>query len=270
MNWQGKEVLVTGGGSGIGREIVKQLHAHGAHVIVATLVQAELDALVRDLPPGPGSLLPLQIDLIQDGAIDSLMAEIDRHDIHLSVLINNAGSALYGNHVELEPERVRRMLTLNIQAMSELAGCVAQRMIAHGISGRILNVASIGAFAPVPRLAAYSASKHYVLAFSQALAEELAPHGIYVGVLCPGITRTPIYDAMGLESGNQTKGSVSQLADSFSMSPESVAECALQAIEQKQRVALPGLNKAVVLTRLIPDWVTARFMRHVSDGRSAK
>ncbi len=270
MNWHGKQVLVTGGGSGIGREIVRQLHARGANVVVATLVQAELDALVHELPASPGSLLPLQVDLTQDGAIDGLMGELDRRDIRLNVLINNAGTALFGNHIELDSRRMRNMLTLNIQAMSELAGSVAQHMIKQGTSGHILNVASIGAFVPVPRLAAYTASKHYVLAFSHALAEELEPHGIHVGVLCPGITRTPIYDAMGLESANQTKGSVSQLADSFSMSPESVAACALRAIEHKQRVALPGLNKLVPLVSVLPAWVTARFMRRVSDGRSAK
>lgn len=270
MNWQGKQVLVTGGGSGIGREIVRQLHDRGAHVIVATLVQAELDALARDLLPGAGSLLPLQINLTEDGAINALMIELDQRKVRLDILINNAGTALYGDHIDLDPQRVRNMLTLNIQAMTELAGRVAQRMIAQGVSGHILNVASIGAFTPVPRLAAYAASKHYVLAFSHALAEELAVHGIHVGTLCPGITRTPIYDAMGLESGNQTRGSVSQLADSFSMSPEAVADCALRAIEKRQRVALPGLNKVVPLTSLIPDWLTARIMRHVSDGRSAK
>lgn len=270
MNWQGKQVLVTGGGSGIGREIVKQLHAHGADVVVASLVQAELDSLAGELASGPGSLLSLPMDLTADGAVEALMAELEQRNIRLDVLVNNAGTALYGNHVELDPKRIRTMLTLNIQVLSELASAVARQMIAQGTSGNILNVASIGAFVPVPRLAAYSASKHYVLAFSHALAEELAPYGIHVGVLCPGITRTPIYDAMGLESGNQTKGSVSQLADTFSMAPESVAVCALQAIEKKQRVALPGLNKAVPLTGLIPAWISARFMRRMSDGRQAK
>lgn len=270
MNWQGKQVLVTGGGSGIGRAIARQLHDRGAHVIVATLVQAELDSLAQELLPGAGSLLPLQINLTQAGAVDALMAELDQRDIRLDVLINNAGTALYGPHVELAPERVRGMLTLNILAMTELAGRVAQHMITRDVSGHILNVASIGAFAPVPRLAAYTASKHYVLAFSHALAEELAGHGIHVGALCPGITRTPIYEAMGLESGNQTKGSVSQLADAFSMDVEAVASCALQAIEKKQRIALPGLNKVVALTRLVPDWMTARILRRVSDGRHAK
>jgi short-subunit dehydrogenase len=270
MNWQGKKVLVTGGGSGIGREIVKQLHAKGADVVVATLVQAELDSLIQDLRSGPGTLLPLQMDLTEDDAIEALMGDLDQRGITLEVLVNNAVSGLFGNHIELDPRRMRTILTLNIQVVTELAAAVAKRMVQHGIPGHILNVASIAAFTPVPKLAAYSGSKHYVLAFTHALAEELAPHGIHVGALCPGITRTPIYEAMGLQTGSQTKGSVSQLGDAFSMAPEAVAKCAIRAIEKKQRVALPGFNKAVPLSGLLPDWLTTRLMYRMIEGRPAK
>lgn len=270
MNWKGKKVLVTGGGSGIGREIVKLLHRKGAYLVVATLLQSELESLQEELASGPGSLLSLQMDLTRDGAVDALIIELERNGIELDVLVNNAGTALYGDHVELDVRRVRNMLNLNIQVLSELAGAVAKKMIEKKTAGTILNVASIGAFVPVPKLAAYAGSKHYVLAFSHALAEELAPHGIHVGVLCPGITRTPIYEAMGLESNNQTRGSVSQLADAFSMDAASVAQCAVRAIEKKQRVALPGMNKAVPLGGLMPDWLTARVMSKLAGNRPAK
>lgn len=270
MNWQGRTVLVTGGGSGIGREIVKQLHAKGAHLVVATLLQAELDSLIQDLPSGPGSLLPLQTDLTREDAVETLMSGLDQRGITVEVLINNAGTGLFGNFVEQDQRRIRNILTLNIQVVTELAAAVARRMIAKGIHGRILNVASIAAFTPVPKMATYAASKHYVLAFTHALAEELAPHGIHVGAFCPGITRTPIYEAMGLQTGNNAKGSVSDIGDKFSMAPDAVAACLIRAIEKKQRVALPSFNKAVPFLGMFSSRLSARFMYKVVEGRSAK
>ena len=270
MNWQGKKVLITGGGSGIGREIVMQLHAKGAHVVVATLLQTELNALIRDLPPGPGTLLPLQMDLTEDGAIETLMTDLDQCGISIEVLINNAGTGLFGNFVEQDQRRIRNILTLNIQVVTELAAAVAKRMIERGIQGRILNVASIAAFTPVPKMATYAASKHYVLAFTHALAEELAPHGIHVGAFCPGITRTPIYEAMGLQTGSNAKGSVSDIGDKFSMAPDAVATCLIRAIEKKQRVALPSFNKAVPFLGMFSSRLSARFMYKMVEGREAK
>lgn len=270
MQWQGRKVLVTGGGSGIGREIVRALHARGADVIVASLLQAELDALQREMPEGPGRLFLLQSDLTAPDAVSVLMETIEQQGLDIEVLVNNAGTALFGEQLALDPQRVRSMLTLNILAMTELATAVAAHMTIRDIRGCILNVASIGAFVPVPHLAAYSASKHYVLAFTQAIAEELAPHGIHVGALCPGITRTPIFEAMGLERNNRSVGSISNISEKFSMDASAVAQCAVRAIEQKTRVALPGLNRIVPLAGKLPGWVTAKVMASVVNGRHAK
>jgi short-subunit dehydrogenase len=270
MNWQGKKVLVTGGGSGIGREVVKQLYANGADVVVASLIQAELDSLQHDLPSGPGSLLLLQSDLTKDGAIDALMAELDHRDITIEVLINNAGTGLFGNFIDQSPHKTRNILTLNILVVTELASAIANRMVERRVSGRILNVASVGAFTPIPMMATYAASKHYVLAFTHALAQELAPHDIHVGAFCPGITRTPIYEAMGLQTNNQTKGSISQLGDMFSMAPEEVATSMIRAIEKKQHVALPSFNKVVPMLSMASSRMNAWVMHKIIGGRPAK
>lgn len=270
MEWQMTHALVTGGGSGIGRAIATRLYQRGARVAVATLYQEELDSLAAELQGGPGELLLIQTDLTADQAVPRLMAELDQAGITVDLLINNAGTGLLGNHVELDPIKVQRALTLNVQVLTELAGAVAQRMIECGQPGQILNVASIGAFVPVPRLAAYSASKHYVLAFSHALAQELAPHDIHVGVLCPGITRTRIYDAMGLVSEQQSEGSISQFIDPFAMSAEQVADSALVAIEKKRRVTLPGFNRAVPLASLLPDRLTSWFMHRLVRDRDLR
>lgn len=270
MNWNQKQVLVTGGGSGIGREMVVQLHAMGAKVATATLDQGELDSLQAELAGGPGEFVPIQMDLTTDDAIDTLMQRLDEQGFSVEVLVNNAGTGLLGDHTELDTRSVRKALTLNIQVVTELASVVARRMIEAGIEGHILNVASIGGYVPVPKLAAYAGSKHYVIAFTHALADELAPHGIYVGMLCPGITRTKIYDAMGLSSDNHRRGSISSIADLFAMDAAQVARCGIRAIEKRQRVALPGFNKVIPASSLLPQQLVSRILQRVVGNRSSR
>lgn len=269
MDWSQKQVLVTGGGSGIGREMVVLLHAMGARVATATLDPIELESLENEVAGGPGELIPIQMDLTAEHAVESLMQSLDDRDFQVEVLVNNAGTGLLGYHVDLDTKRVRNALTLNIQVVTELVSVVARRMIEAGVKGHVLNVASIGGYVPVPKLAAYAGSKHYVIAFTHAIADELAPHGIYVGMLCPGITRTKIYDAMGLSRTDHNQGSISSLADLFAMDAKEVAECGIRAIEKKQRVALPGFNKLVPASSLIPHQLLSRMLHGVVGKRSA-
>ncbi|WP_194285796.1 SDR family NAD(P)-dependent oxidoreductase [Alcanivorax sediminis] len=264
MNWAQKTVLVTGGGSGIGKEITRLMINRGAHVIVATLLDEEIQALKQDLPQGRGTLTGIAIDLTSDNAIAGLMNTLEARSLVPTVLVNNAGSGLLGAHKDLDREKMRKVLDLNIQVLTEMCSVFAEKLINRNLGGSILNVASIGAFVPVPHLAAYTASKHYVLSFTHSLAHELAPYGIHVGALCPGITRTKIYDSMGLKTEKQSKGSISDHIDAFAMDADKVALCAIHAIETNKRLALPGINRAAPLFRLLPprftSWVLYKFV----------
>ena len=268
MDWTKQTALVTGGGSGIGKEITRLMVERGAHVIVATLMPQEIDELKQDLPEGPGSLTGIAIDLTADNAVSGLMQTLADKSLFPDILVNNAGSGLLGSHKDLDTRKVRNVLDLNIQVLTELCSLFARSLIERNQTGSLLNVASIGAFVPVPHLAAYSASKHYVLAFTHALSHELAPHSIHVGALCPGITRTKIYDTMGLKAENQSQGSISERIDAFSMDAEEVAACAIKAIERKETQALPGINRLVPLFRLLPPRFTSWFMYKFVEGRN--
>lgn len=270
MNWTDKTALVTGGGSGIGREIARLMYERGAHVIVASLLQQELTTLEASLQGGPGKLTTIAIDLTGDGAVEHLMSAIAEKGLQPTILVNNAGTGQLGKHIDMDTRQVRRILDLNIQVVTELTTLFARRLVERQQSGHILNVASIGAFVAVPQLAAYTASKHYVLAFTHAIAQELAPHDIYVGALCPGITRTKIYDAMGLVAENPGKGSISDRIDVFAMDADQVAECAIDAIERKKTQALPGINKLVPLSRLLPQRLASWLMYKLSEGRDVR
>jgi short-subunit dehydrogenase len=234
------------------------------------LREDELETLQINAGKNIDRLSTLTMDLTDAQAIDQLMKHLNEQSISVEVLINNAGTALYGPQIELNPVKVHNMLNLNVQVLTALASRIANHMIEKGIPGRILNVASIAAFAPVPNLAAYSASKHYVLAFSNALAQELKPYGIHVGSLCPGITKTPIFERMGLNPTSSNKTSVSFWTERVAMSVIPVATCAIHAIENKAAVALPGINRLVTVGRLIPgQHLSSLIFRIISNRESA-
>jgi len=267
MQWQGRSVLITGAGAGIGREFARQLHRKGAHIIGASLVGAELASLKEELP---GSTT-FTVDLTTANAIPELMKAIEADGLSIDAFVNNAGFGLFGEHLDIDAGRVEKMLNLNIVAFTRIFTDVAAHMRANGY-GSILNVASTTAFQPLPYLAAYAASKHYVLAFSEALAQELAPHNVYVTTLCPGTTRTAFLAGCGLDVDHAPKGSLSSLANKVAMTPSDVAAKGIAALEQRHGFVVPGfLNQAHRwLTTGISERIAGRVAFKVFHATAAK
>jgi hypothetical protein len=256
--------LVTGGGSGIGRAIVQQLLARDIPVLAVALREDEL-ADLRAQARGP--LSTHAADLTREGAVDEVLAACERAGIELELLVNCAGVGLFGEHVDLDRRALWRMIGLNAAALSDLCALVGARLRARG-RGAILNVASTASFQPLPRLAAYSATKHFVAAFSEALAEELAPHGVQVSVLHPGTTRTAFLTGAGIDATPDGDG-VGRLADRFAMDPAPVAEAAIAGLLRGERRIVPGLgNRAHDLARrVVPQTVLTRLFGRVTRPR---
>jgi short-subunit dehydrogenase len=267
MRWRGKTVLVTGAGAGIGREFARQFHKKGAYVIGASLIQEELDSLRTELARSS----MFAVDLTAEGAIEQLMSHIVAQDLRIDAFVNNAGIGLFGEHLSLDQGRVEKMLQLNVLAFTRIFSEVASQMRSHR-QGVILNVASTTAFQPLPYLAAYAASKHYVLAFSEAMAQELAPHNVHITTLCPGTTRTAFLAGCGLDVDKAAKGSLSALADKVAMTPRDVAAKGISAMEKKQGVVVPGLlNQAHRwLTGGLTDGVAGRLAHRIFQTIPAK
>lgn len=244
-----KVALITGASAGLGVEFARQLSARGDRLVLVARRKDRLDALAREL----GNARVVALDLSKQGTVAELMANIEAAGEQVGLLVNNAGFGLYGRFVELDSTRLREMIDLNIGALTDLCRSVAPKMIARG-EGAILNVASTAAFQAGPGMAVYFATKTYVLSLSEALHEELKPHGIKVSCLCPGPTSTEFGAVAGFNSNG--------LFDKATMEAAEVVRAGLKALERNKAVAVTGrLNRTgAFATRLVPRALTRKIV----------
>jgi short-subunit dehydrogenase len=188
--------LITGGGGGIGLEIARLLAARGHRLILIGRDAARLRAAAVELRGGHGTeVIQQTADLSEPGAAQALFERTQRLGLRVDGLVNNAGFGVVEEHVEIDPDRMYRMLQLDVVAVAELCHRYGREM-KHRRCGRILNIASTAAFQPTPFFAAYGAAKAFVLNFSEALAKELEDYRVSVSCLAPGPTDTAFFDAV--------------------------------------------------------------------------
>jgi hypothetical protein len=236
-----KVALVTGASAGLGVEFARQLSKRGPALVLAARRKDRLEALAKEL----GNARVVAIDLSKSGAAAKLMADIEANGEEVDLLVNNAGFGLIGRFADLDGKRQRQMIDLNVGTLTDLCHAVIPGMKRRKAGG-IINVASTAAFQPGPNMAVYFASKAFVLSFTEALHEELKPHGIHVSCLCPGPTRTEFGDVAGF-GGNAAFERVAMEA------PE-VVEAGLKALDKNHAVAVTGwINRIVAAsTRFAP------------------
>jgi hypothetical protein len=244
-----KVALITGASAGLGVEFARQLSKRGHRLVLAARRKDRLEALAKEL----GNARAVEIDLSKLNSATKLLADIKSAGEQVDVLINNAGFGLIGRFAELDSRRLRQMVDLNVGTLMDLCRAVAPEMSARK-SGSICNVASTAAFQPGPGMAVYFATKAFVLSFTEALHEELKPHGVKVSCLCPGPTRTEFGEVAGF------KGSAA--FDKIGMESPEVVAAGLRGLDQNRAVVVPGLvNKiGATSTRFVPRSVVRRIV----------
>jgi short-subunit dehydrogenase len=256
---RGKTALITGASSGIGADFARQLAALGCRVVLVARRAEKLQALrIGILERHAVAVDAVAMDLCAADAPQKLFNRLKAQNLAVDVLINNAGYAVYGEFHHMEWERCRQMLELDVVALSHLTRLFAAGMVKRQF-GYILLVASTGAFQPTPMYAAYAAAKSYVLYFGEALHHELAPSGVGMTVLCPGVTRTEFFDVAGQEMTAFQQMTAMRSAD--------VARIGLRSMLRKRSCVVAGpINAAIAaLTPLMPRQfmagMAARMMR---------
>jgi short-subunit dehydrogenase len=243
--------LITGASAGIGREFARQLAGRaGSLVLVARRVE-RLEELRDELTKrDPNLNIHLRaVDLSQTSEVEELCAWLQRENIAIDFLINNAGLGDRGAFATSEPQRIKEMLAVNMMALTLLTRALLPAMIEKK-QGAILNVSSSAGFLPLGKFAVYAATKAYVTSFSEAIRTELRGSGITVTALCPGPVQTEFGQVAQRNSGKREKSS-----PGFThVSVEEVVRAGLQAIERDKPLVVPGLimKIAMLLVRLTP------------------
>ncbi len=237
--------LVTGASSGLGVEFAKRLAARGVNLALTARTEAPMLRLADDIRRAHGVEVVVEpLDLSLPGSADALRQRLDERAIDPAILVNNAGFGLNSAFIDHNPERVRAMLQLNVVSLTELSHVFGRRMAARG-RGHILMVASLAAYQPDPLLAAYGASKAYVLSLGEALHVELAPK-VGVTVLSPGLMDTGFNDASGFQTPPSLKAT--------QLLPAAVARIGLDAMFAGRPSVVAGrLNRVMAFgSRLLP------------------
>ncbi len=252
--------VVTGASSGIGKALASTFARNGHAVLVVARREERLHVLCQELTAQYGaSVNCLALDLTAPGASQALLTEAVRVFGKAHVLINAAGMSPYQEFHELSYRHVCQILALNICALTELCYLFMAHMLSHAEPSHVVNVSSVGGYAPLPRLAVYTGSKHYIRAFTDLLNFEYRGTNIRVSALYPGGTLTEFPALAGQR--------IYAFAQKTMMKPEQVAEIAYPAILKGKRVIVPGtMNQLGVLVgKLLPFPLAIRVMKLIYD-----
>jgi uncharacterized protein len=256
--------LVTGASSGIGEALAKCFAAGGHRLVLVARSADKLAALAGTLERDFGAAVTvLPADLAEVGAAARLAASLKRRRIAIDVLVNNAGVLEHGPFVDISATRQQQLIALNVAGLTDMLAQFVPAMVERG-RGRVLNVASIAAFQPVPGLATYAATKAYVLSLTESLAEELRDSGVTATALCPGITATHM-----LTSAVETNEQLAHLPRILIGDVDKVAAEGYRACMSGDVICVPGaVNRAATLAaRATPKWLLRRIAG--AFGRSA-
>ena len=258
-SYKGKLALVTGASTGIGYAIAKELARRGANLILSATVRSEdklheLSSEIKDL--GSECHIFLE-DLSRLNSGRSLYDQIKLQNLHVDLLINNAGYGRWGTFHEVEMEDYADMIQLNITSLSELSHLFIPDMISKG-EGGVINVGSVASLTPVPYSSVYAATKAYVLSLSEGLRYEYRNSNIRIMALLPGATvsnfgqvATAKSDKLRERLNKRTKRSAAGTV--FQTSHEVAVEC-LDGFTKDKQFIIPGKGnrRTALITKLMP------------------
>ncbi len=254
---------MTGASTGIGAALSRSLAAAGWPLILTARSEARLHALALELREGHGvevHVIPLDLGVPESWG--ELESRTEGAGLPVGLLVNNAGFGRLGPILDESHDETHGMIALNVSALADLSLRFGRRMAARR-QGQILQVASIAAFQPGPLMTSYYASKAWVLAFSEGLRVELAPLGVRVTTLCPGVTRTEFQARAGVTPDRA-------MARLPAHTAEEVAAIGLRGLARGQAIVVPGVwnRTAAWAVRFLPRSWLPRITFEIQRRRS--
>ena len=247
-NQSNKTALVTGASAGLGADFTRQLIQEYGYTKIAIVARRadKLLQLKQELEDANKcEIYCIPMDLSTTNAAQELFEHTQELGLVPNLVINNAGFGIHGRFLKVPLAKTMQMLNLNIMTLTAITHLYGNLM-RENKSGYILQVSSIGAFQPSPKFAAYSATKAYVMLFSEALNYELKGSGVSVTTLYPGATRTEFQEVAGVSNEG--------LVTLTEMGADEVVMQALSATFARKTAIVTGVpNKLVgLINKFVP------------------
>lgn len=239
-------VLITGTTSGIGKAFAEKFAQKGHDLILVSRNAEKLQTQQNYLQTQFNvNVKTIACDLSAENAVTVIQDKLNDWQITVDILFNNAGFNECGAFVHTDLAKELEMINLHISFATRLIKCLLPNMLKNHY-GRIVNVGSTGSFIASPTDAVYSATKAYILSFSNALCGELSKTGVKVTTLCPGATKTEFAQKANIQNSLLFKFAV--------MKPESVVKIAYPKLMKGKRLVIPGVyNKMLVFcSKILP------------------
>ncbi|TWS19591.1 SDR family NAD(P)-dependent oxidoreductase [Tsukamurella asaccharolytica] len=255
--------LVTGASSGIGSELAYELARRGHQVILVARHTDQLELVASTITQRGGRAHIIACDLTDRAERRHLTARVADLGLTVTVLVNNAGMSTLAAVADADLDAELAVVELDVAAVVDLCVTFLSPMVAHG-AGAVLNVASTGAFQPLPGQASYGAAKAFVLSYTQSLVGELDGTGVTATVLCPG----PVDTGFGEKAGFTKSDAEAALPAVMWKSPEYVAVTAIDALDKGRPVVIPGRANQVArrLGALVPRTLLTRALASQSPA----
>ncbi|MDT5013508.1 MAG: uncharacterized protein QOH57_5125 [Mycobacterium sp.] len=252
--------LVTGASSGIGESVARELARRGYRLLLVARRAELLEALAHDLR-GRAQALPVDLSSRADRA--ALPGRIEALGVSVDILVNNAGLSTVGPVAKADPEKELNLVEVDVAAVVDLCCRFVPGMVARR-RGAVLNVASLGAFGPLPGQASYGAAKAFVLSYTDSLRGELRGSGVTATALCPG----PVKTGFGAAAGISDEDAEAAMPQVMWKTADEVARAGVDGLAAGKGVVVPGgVNRvAGALFRLAPPDLLLPFLARAHPG----
>jgi len=266
-NLTGKTVLVTAAGSGIGRETALAFARRGADIVICDIQESAASRTAEDVRALGRNAMAEVVDVADAERMRAFAETVHSKIEAVDILVNNAGVGLGGGFLDTTLEDWQWIIGINLRGVVHGCHFFVPRMVARKRGGHVVNVASAAAYLASEALCAYSTTKFAVLGLSEALRDELQPHGIGVTAICPGIINTPITGSARLRGKAALPGAREQMVAFYqrrNYGPERVAQAIVKAVARNAAVApvSPEAWVLYLLKRLSPGftaWLNRRM-----------